>query len=57
MRLVAILTCISLAAIVRYANHNALRTPPSWGPELEGSYPLRQWARDIMLWSTGQEGR
>ena len=42
MPLVAILTCISLAAIVCHmfpGNHNALRTPPSWGPELEGSYP------------------
>ncbi|CAK8988411.1 unnamed protein product [Durusdinium trenchii] len=49
-----ILTCIPLAAIMCHmfpGNSNALRTPPSWSPELEGSYPFRQWARDIMLWS------
>ena len=27
------------------------RRPPAWGPEMEARYPIRHWARDILVWS------
>ena len=26
------------------------RTPPRWSPDLERSYPFRQWVYDVFLW-------
>ena len=26
------------------------RNPPSWAPEIEGSYPFRHWLQDAVIW-------
>eukprot|EP00959_Pyramimonas_sp_CCMP1952_P087537 1831548-Pyramimonas_sp.AAC.1 len=31
------------------------KTPPSWSPELEASYPLWVYAQDLILWSAATE--
>ena len=31
------------------------KTPPSWSPELEATYPLWVYAQDLILWSAATE--
>ena len=35
--------------------HKTIRRPPYWGPELEMSYPYRQWEKDLRLWGLGTD--
>ena len=32
------------------------RMPPSWGPDMEGRYPFRQWSHDVLTWSIAADG-
>ena len=36
---------------VRQWQRGNLRTPPSWGPEIQAQYPFRHWVHDVMSWS------
>ena len=31
------------------------KTPPAWGPELEGQYPFKVYIQDCMMWSLATE--
>ena len=50
---IAALAAVSVVMYMYAGRHGGgnARLPPSWGPELEGSYPFHIWSRDILLWS------
>ena len=56
----AVLLC-ALTVLMMPGNNNqgAARQPPAWGPEMEhrgeSSYTLRQWSRDLLLWTIAND--
>ena len=44
----------NLPAVFFDASANT-KTPPAWGPELEGHYPFKTYIKDCMMWFSLQQ--
>ena len=55
---VAALMAIGTTAVVAFmmtGNHSNSRNPPPWNPANQSTYPFREWAHDVLIWSISSE--